>query len=283
MMFLEDYVDTMESLPAELARNFTLIKELDALAADAVARVRSDTDCFLEKVAAMDKPERTEWLQRLAATFKDALRHGEEKVALASQTYEMVDRHIRRMDEDLARYDEEMMVQPRGPAAAQRPVHEKAYRDTYRDQQQQYEDPGRKRKDMNEIIPTPNKKIRMADRNLNRASPEIGSGKVSAAGRKIHKDDVKRKVKKTASAKAASDLVELSPYRSEVQEIPIDPNEPTYCLCGRVSFGEMIACDDEECEIEWFHYECVGLTAPLRTKAKWYCPQCTAKRQKGRK
>jgi hypothetical protein len=27
----EDYVDTMESLPAELARNFTLIKELDSL------------------------------------------------------------------------------------------------------------------------------------------------------------------------------------------------------------------------------------------------------------
>ncbi|KAL0460548.1 UNVERIFIED_CONTAM: PHD finger protein ING2 [Sesamum latifolium] len=26
---------------------------------------------------------------------------------------------------------------------------------------------------------------------------------------------------------------------------PIDPNEPTYCVCHQVSFGDMIACDNE--------------------------------------
>ena len=25
----------------------------------------------------------------------------------------------------------------------------------------------------------------------------------------------------------------------------------TYCFCERVSFGEMIACDDVDCEREW--------------------------------
>jgi hypothetical protein len=29
-------------------------------------------------------------------------------------------------------------------------------------------------------------------------------------------------------------------------EMPIDPNEPTYCTCGRVSFGEMIGCDNPD-------------------------------------
>ncbi len=29
-------------------------------------------------------------------------------------------------------------------------------------------------------------------------------------------------------------------------DMPIDPNEPTYCICNRVSFGEMIACDSSE-------------------------------------
>jgi len=54
--------------------------------------------------------------------------------------------------------------------------------------------------------------------------------------------------------------------------MPIDPHEPTYCLCGRVSFGEMIACDNDDCAKEWFHLECVGLTvAPV---TKWYCPDC---------
>ena len=27
---------------------------------------------------------------------------------------------------------------------------------------------------------------------------------------------------------------------------PTDPDEPTYCLCNQVSFGEMIGCDNDE-------------------------------------
>ncbi|KAK8021472.1 PHD-finger domain-containing protein [Apiospora arundinis] len=55
----------------------------------------------------------------------------------------------------------------------------------------------------------------------------------------------------------------------------IDPEEPRYCLCNRVSFGTMIQCDNvDNCKQEWFHLECVGLTAiPART-TKWYCPEC---------
>ena len=53
-----------------------------------------------------------------------------------------------------------------------------------------------------------------------------------------------------------------------------DPNEPRYCICNQVSYGEMVGCDNGDCPIEWFHYGCVGLTqAP---KGKWFCPQCTA-------
>lgn len=47
-------------------------------------------------------------------------------------------------------------------------------------------------------------------------------------------------------------------------DMPIDPNEPTYCICQRVSFGEMVGCDNPECRREWFHFECVGLSANPR-------------------
>ncbi|WAQ98683.1 ING1-like protein [Mya arenaria] len=53
---------------------------------------------------------------------------------------------------------------------------------------------------------------------------------------------------------------------------PIDPDEPTYCLCQQVSYGEMIGCDNDACAIEWFHFNCVGLTS--KPKGKWYCPKC---------
>lgn len=41
-----------------------------------------------------------------------------------------------------------------------------------------------------------------------------------------------------------------------------------YCLCQRISFGEMIACDNDDCPIEWFHYGCVGITEENRPKSE---------------
>lgn len=54
----------------------------------------------------------------------------------------------------------------------------------------------------------------------------------------------------------------------------VDPNEPLYCYCQQVSFGEMVACENPDCRVEWFHYACVGLKPSERIKGKWYCPEC---------
>lgn len=59
-----------------------------------------------------------------------------------------------------------------------------------------------------------------------------------------------------------------------VEEVAIDPNEEVYCYCRRVYFGDMIGCDNDDCPIEWFHFECVGLSE--QPKGKWYCPDCRA-------
>ncbi|XP_072705966.1 inhibitor of growth protein 1 isoform X2 [Ciconia boyciana] len=78
------------------------------------------------------------------------------------------------------------------------------------------------------------------------------------------------KKKKRSKAKAER---EASP-----PDLPIDPNEPTYCLCNQVSYGEMIGCDNDECPIEWFHFSCVGLNH--KPKGKWYCPKCRGENEK---
>lgn len=52
------------------------------------------------------------------------------------------------------------------------------------------------------------------------------------------------------------------------------PSEPLYCTCKRISFGEMIACDNTDCPIEWFHYGCVGITGQNRPKGQWFCADC---------
>lgn len=61
-------------------------------------------------------------------------------------------------------------------------------------------------------------------------------------------------------------------------DLPIDPDEPTYCLCEQVSYGEMIGCDNDECLIEWFHFSCVALDH--KPKGKWFCPKCRGENEK---
>lgn len=41
-------------------------------------------------------------------------------------------------------------------------------------------------------------------------------------------------------------------HSAEVLDMPVDPNEPTYCLCNQVSYGEMIGCDNQDVSISLF-------------------------------
>jgi inhibitor of growth protein 3 len=51
-----------------------------------------------------------------------------------------------------------------------------------------------------------------------------------------------------------------------------------YCVCQSVSYGDMVACDNEQCPYEWFHWTCVGLKSePVGT---WICPVCTKNNKK---
>lgn len=95
-----------------------------------------------------------------------------------------------------------------------------------------------------------------------------------------HSDTTGKKRSRGLSAAAGNngldDLVNstrngLPPTESEKQG-----EEATYCYCGQPSYGEMIGCDaNTDCEIEWFHYACVGLDKP--PKDQWFCPDCSAR------
>lgn len=62
----------------------------------------------------------------------------------------------------------------------------------------------------------------------------------------------------------------------------LNPNEPIYCFCNYVSYGNMVRCDNTnviykfssflfylQCPKEWFHFNCVGLKN--LPKGKWFC------------
>ncbi|XP_031956445.1 inhibitor of growth protein 1 isoform X2 [Corvus moneduloides] len=116
-----------------------------------------------------------------------------------------------------------------------------------------------------------NKRSRRQRNNENRenASNNHDHDDVTSGTPKEKKAKTSKK-KKRSKAKAER---EASP-----PDLPIDPNEPTYCLCNQVSYGEMIGCDNDECPIEWFHFSCVGLNH--KPKGKWYCPKCRGENEK---
>ncbi|XP_062169181.1 PHD finger protein ING1 isoform X3 [Alnus glutinosa] len=105
-------------------------------------------------------------------------------------------------------------------------------------------------------------------------STKAGRGSESGRGGR-------KKTRQATAAAAAAATTAANPTGMDL-DLPVDPNEPTYCFCNQVSYGEMVACDNPDCKIEWFHFGCVGLKE--QPKGKWYCSDCAAlkNRRKGR-
>lgn len=51
-----------------------------------------------------------------------------------------------------------------------------------------------------------------------------------------------------------------------------ESDDTKYCFCQRVSFGDMVACDNDDCKFQWFHWECVGIKE--EPVGDWLCPDC---------
>lgn len=51
-----------------------------------------------------------------------------------------------------------------------------------------------------------------------------------------------------------------------------ESDDTKYCFCQRVSFGDMVACDNDNCQLQWFHWECVGIKE--EPVGDWLCPDC---------
>lgn len=94
------------------------------------------------------------------------------------------------------------------------------------------------------------------------------TGKTSGAGSPAFGAPVKRSHKKGAGI-AAQRQAELRAFQKDDQstgegdaadEEPGEGDEEKkYCYCNSVSYGDMVGCDGEGCEKEWFHLGCIGL------------------------
>lgn len=53
-----------------------------------------------------------------------------------------------------------------------------------------------------------------------------------------------------------------------------------WCYCRQDKhYDVMIACDGDNCAIEWFHLSCVNLTQAQVPSGNWYCPDCATNQE----
>ncbi|XP_038998966.1 PHD finger protein ING2-like isoform X2 [Hibiscus syriacus] len=249
-VYVDDYLEYASTLPAELQRLLNTIRELDERSQSTINQTRQQTKYCLGLVAkrgngnsymniSHDDEDTIEKINKdIEASHENALSLCTEKVLLARQAYDLIDSHVKRLDEDLTYFAEDLKLEGKispdeHAILPPLPIVPKV----------------EKRKPI--YFTPPSKRLDYRDRDWDRER-DRGFKLMPPPG--SHKKDF------------ATPL--------EVDQ-PIDPNEPTYCVCHQVSFGDMIACDNENCQGgEWFHYACVGLTPETRFKGKWYCPAC---------
>jgi len=225
--YLEHYLDSLETLPGELRRNFTKMTDKDVMNKDIMVQIDGASDEYLRKVRDLSPTKRKAEMEKIQHMFKKAKELSDEKVNIAVATYEMIDKHIRKLDSDLAKFESEM------------------------------KDKGRMSQTESEEEEVVNKK-KMKDKKK----------------KGVKEEDNKKKKKAKKVENLTTPLISYvgSGVPQEVLDMPVDPNEPTYCTCQQVSYGEMIGCDNQDCPIEWFHFGCMDLTH--KPKGKWYCPKC---------
>ncbi|XP_028657965.1 inhibitor of growth protein 2 [Erpetoichthys calabaricus] len=240
--FVEDYLECVESLPLDIQRNVSLLREIDIKYQEVLKEANEIHEKYRKESDASQKKRLQNHLQRALISSQEL---GDEKIHLVTQMLDLVENRARQLDAYSQYFQEPMEVEK---------TMEKIKTEEVQPERSSSRRPRRQRN------------------SESRDSCHITNGVGGGSEEQIPKDKKPKSAKKKKHSKAKQER-ELSPV-----EFAIDPNEPTYCLCSQVSYGEMIGCDNEQCPIEWFHFSCVGLT--YKPKGKWYCPKCRGDSEK---
>ncbi|KAJ3123850.1 Inhibitor of growth protein 5 [Nowakowskiella sp. JEL0407] len=200
------------------------MRELDASAQSTITQAETETIEFIEQLRTLTKEERTARLRSLSTKFREALKHGEDKVALAVQTYDMVDRHIRRLDEDLEKFQDEQMTGPKLVSSSFEIPKARGAR--MGDKRALAVESGRRAPKRRQTSPEPDSPVEHHPRS---SKPKTArNGEYSTREHRELTRPKSRPPIKSNDSKGRD-------FDSEV-----DPGEPVYCICRQVSFGEMI-------------------------------------------
>ncbi|KAL7312710.1 hypothetical protein PS15m_012373 [Mucor circinelloides] len=219
-------------------------------------------------------------IQRIQNDYNKLEDLANERVSLAEEALKLVDRHLLRLQRDLDKHDQEhpeyapesslptrSYTIPHGILADLDDLQaEEDDEDDIEDEEEEmehldHEEDGEEEeeKEQEQVVHRPIKPV---------AEDKIEPKPITV----VHTPPVK------VDPEIQTIIANRNQKRKKKEARESDKGEPLYCFCQQVSYGEMVACDGENCPYEWFHMDCVGLEEP--PKGAWYCSDCTAEMRK---
>ncbi|KAF2901621.1 hypothetical protein ILUMI_04561 [Ignelater luminosus] len=268
--YVENYLDCVENLPDDLQRLISRMRELDVYY---LARVReAETQTELWKSHGSDNPtKKTRAFVRMQQALIAAQELGDEKMNILQTILDKIEIKTRLLDQDHKNLDFGKEETTPSDNKEQQPPSNNTSSTTLTNNERPTKRARRTRHDTFSGMDSNQNDSGSAEHVLRSQVASSSSCSSSVQKKSTH---VSGKKKKRKSRQNQTVQREESPPREE--EPVIDPDEPTYCLCDQISFGEMIMCDNDLCPIEWFHFSCVTLTT--KPKGKWFCPKCRGDR-----
>ncbi|CAE6456223.1 hypothetical protein ACGC1H_006199 [Rhizoctonia solani] len=244
-----------------------------------------------------DFPHDTRRLLTLIATLaSDAVRASSEKLGIANAVYHSVGNHLTALDALIAQHRSTLphpptpTPPPSSPALAQSASSSSIKIRTRRQSlQERMDDADGQEEDQQEgIIPPlrltrtpttirirnkPKPKDETRQRSVSMTKNVSNSSSTSKNGPTNNKLPRNPPPTPRKSSNAGAGGVNNRPPTNKNANKKTATDE-VYCICGQGSFGEMIACDGEGCEREWFHLPCVGLKVAPEANKPWFCNDC---------
>ena len=269
---LEQYVSDLTNLPAEIAYIFEEIRDKDLKFYETRKRIQQRDNQIHKFIrvngSLADNPKEAASYPKIRGDFEKAMALQQSKCDLANMGLYIISRQVKKLNDDIQKLEAEGLMAP--------PSDGNGYAYDTPSRQASTAPSGRAN-----ARPTSQVAALAAFSSQDRKrSPAPGSrGSTPSANRPTKRQKVSV-INNESDASAPSTpnvgATRVS-HRPQGGHANGDEEEVLYCTCQQVSFGNMVACDNPDCQYEWFHYDCVGLTEP--PNGTWYCPMCSKDRK----
>eukprot|EP01016_Furgasonia_blochmanni_P055995 TRINITY_DN9457_c0_g1_i5.p1 TRINITY_DN9457_c0_g1~~TRINITY_DN9457_c0_g1_i5.p1 ORF type:complete len:281 (+),score=60.45 TRINITY_DN9457_c0_g1_i5:66-908(+) len=239
MSYLEEFLEKIQVLPPDVNRNMKLIRELDNRARDVSSNMDLKKSMYLSAVKGA-KDARAEGAKpENQKLYEEIQKMNTELLSLSQEKLQIANQIFEALDDYIVKMDDDI----------------KKFEEEVKNEG-------------NEIVDTRDEKV--FEGHAARKKKKI-EGKIESK--------YKGKSSLLAGVKSSEKYPLGAPDRTDIAhgaDLQANANEKRYCYCDGISYGEMIKCDFDLCEREWFHFPCVNLKQ--KPKGKWYCRDCLPKK-----